>query len=49
MDVPNPLIFLELRPSGNREEAPVLLLCAFQVRKSQMNQSRNAFLATPWY
>ena len=39
IDAPNPRAFLELRPSGDREEAPVLLLCAFQVRKSRMNLS----------
>jgi hypothetical protein len=29
IDAPNPMAFLELRPSGNREEEPVLLVCAF--------------------
>ena len=27
IDAPKPLAFLELRPSGNREEAPVLQVC----------------------
>ncbi|MFH1265467.1 MAG: hypothetical protein ABIK89_07035, partial [Planctomycetota bacterium] len=38
IDAPKPLDFFELRPSGNREEAPVLLVCAFHVRKSRMNR-----------
>ena len=39
MDIPKSSTFLELRSSGNREEEPVFLPCAFNIRFRRMNHN----------